>query len=301
LAISLASRNFSPTNALNEIWSGVHQLKTIKSLTDELSYEKLEAYSVQLGQIATTLFCPSNMKMALISEQDSLKHGTGLVEQIRSSFLQDGVENFSVPPLKVARNLPWEGWSTATAVSFVAQTFKGVRMNHPDAPCLSVLSKILRSLYLHRELREKGGAYGGFALYNPEDGLFSFGSYRDPHIINTLKVYEQAAAFISADNFTDEDVKEAVLQVCSEIDKPDPPGPAARKAYFRSLIKLTDKERLSFKEKLLTLRKDEVIAVAKRYFNVDNIPKAVAVISNQDKLKQANQSLSDHPLSLQPI
>ena len=25
--------------------------------------------------------------------------------------------------------------------------------------------------YLHREIREKGGAYGGFALYNAEDGL----------------------------------------------------------------------------------------------------------------------------------
>jgi Zn-dependent M16 (insulinase) family peptidase len=82
-------------------------------------------------------------------------------------------------------------------------------------------------MYLHREIREKGGAYGGFAIYNPEDGLFCFGSYRDPHIVTTLNVYRNAADFVRTNIFSDEDIKEAILQVCSEIDKPDPPGPTA--------------------------------------------------------------------------
>ena len=81
-------------------------------------------------------------------------------------------------------------------MSFVAQAFETVRMAHEDAPALSIISKILRSNYLHREIREKGGAYGGFALYNPEDGLFCFASYRDPHIVSTMRVYEKAADFI---------------------------------------------------------------------------------------------------------
>ena len=91
----------------------------------------------------------------------------------------------------------------------------------PDAPTLAVLSKILRSLYLHREIREKGGAYGGFALYNSENGLFSLASYRDPHIVQTLKVYAAAADFVQSAPINDADIHEAILQVCSEIDKPD--------------------------------------------------------------------------------
>ena len=135
----------------------------------------------------------------------------------------------------------------------VAQTFQTVRLGHDDSPALSVIAKMLRSMYLHREIREKGGAYGGFSLYNAEDGLFSFGSYRDPHIAGTLNVYAGAADFIRSGTFSEEDVKEAILQVCSEIDKPDPPGPAARKAFYRQLIGLSDKTRLRHKENLLKL------------------------------------------------
>jgi presequence protease len=41
LAISLASRNFSTASALSEIWQGIHQIKTIKALTGDLSDERL--------------------------------------------------------------------------------------------------------------------------------------------------------------------------------------------------------------------------------------------------------------------
>jgi hypothetical protein len=191
-----------------------------------------------------------------------------------------------------------EGWSTSTAVSFVALTFETVRMAHADAPALAVISKILRSMYLHREIREKGGAYGGFALYSPEDGLFCFASYRDPHIVATLKAFEGAARFARGGDYSDEDVKEAILQVCSEIDKPDPPGPAARKAFYRKIVSLSDEIRSQFKSKLLSLTRRDVRRAAKKYFAAPSGQQAVAVVSSEDKLKEANQQLADKPLKL---
>jgi Zn-dependent M16 (insulinase) family peptidase len=173
-------------------------------------------------------------------------------------------------------------------------------MRHTDAPALAVISKLLRSLYLHREIREKGGAYGGFAVYSPETGLFSLGSYRDPHIVATLNVYDGVAHFLRSSDFDQDDIKEAVLQVCSEIDKPDPPGPAARKAFYRTIVSLTDDIRLAFKNELLGLTRDQVREVAEKYFqNVDR--KGVAVISNEDKLIDANTKLGDQALSLSRI
>ncbi|MBT8352291.1 MAG: hypothetical protein KJO26_13800 [Deltaproteobacteria bacterium] len=176
--------------------------------------------------------------------------------------------------------------------------FETVRMWHEDAAVLSVISKILRSSYLHREIREKGGAYGGFALYSPEDGSFSFASYRDPHIVSTLNTFENAAAFMRAGNFSNEDVQEAVLQVCSEIDKPDPPGPAARKAYYRKIISLSDEMRSRFKRRLLSLTRKQVLKAAERYFDKNENQKAVAVVSGEEKLKTANEKLSERPLKI---
>jgi Zn-dependent M16 (insulinase) family peptidase len=114
-------------------------------------------------------------------------------------------------------------------------------------------------------------------------------------------VYSAAADFARSGNYSDEDVKEAILQVCSEIDKPDPPGPAARKAFYRKMVSLSDEIRTQFKTRLLALTQHDVQQVAEKYFNMRTQRQAVAVISNEAKLKEANLQLVDPPLKLYQI
>jgi Zn-dependent M16 (insulinase) family peptidase len=306
LAISLASRNFSQTAALSEIWQGVHQISALKALTQTLGEAQLATLSRDLKSIAQHLFAPSNLKMAIIGDATAVEKGAlatrRLEKQVEAAADRTAAPNsFNAPLLlKAGHESIREGWSTASAVSFVGQTIETAPMRHADAPALAVISKLLRSMYLHREIREKGGAYGGFAVYNPETGLFSLGSYRDPHIVATLKVYDGVARFLRSPDFDQEDVKEAILQVCSEIDKPDPPGPAARKAFYRRVVGLTDDIRLAFKNKLLGLTLTQVRDVAEKYFQkVDR--QGIAVISNEDQLKAANQKLDEKTLSLHRI
>jgi Zn-dependent M16 (insulinase) family peptidase len=301
LAISAASRNFSRTRALSESWSGIHQLKVIKRLSDNLTNKKMSALCRDLTAIGSQLFARNNFQMALIGEEGSLPAAGASAAAIFEELGGGQTAGFGPPDISMDNKILREGWSTSTAVSFVAQTFETVRMTHADAPALAVISKILRSMYLHREIREKGGAYGGFAIYSPEDGLFGFASYRDPHLVTTLKVYEGAARFARGGNYSDEDVKEAVLQMCSEIDKPDPPGPAARKAFYRKIVSLSDEIRSQFKTRLLSLRRQDVRQVAEKYFVTAPEKQAVAVVSNEEKLKEANQQLAGEPLKLYQI
>jgi Zn-dependent M16 (insulinase) family peptidase len=166
-----------------------------------------------------------------------------------------------------------------------------------DSAALAVTAKLLRSLYLHREIREKGGAYGGFAVYNSEDGVFSLASYRDPHITATLNVFDGAFDFLRSGGVSETDIKEAILQVCSEIDKPDPPGPAARKAFFRRIIGLSDDIRERFKQRLIGLGRREVMAAAEQYFSGGLHQCSVAVIGSEEKLREANDQLPE-PMEL---
>ncbi len=303
-AISLAARNFTLANALNEKWHGIHQLETIKAITEDLSEANLSEIAGRLHQLRDRLFRGGEMKVALIGEKPDLGPAMDQVAELaRKMEMEKGsADHFSAPSmLHLPDALPREGWSTSSAVSFVASVFKTVRMDHEDAPALAVISKALRSMFLHREIREKGGAYGGFAAYQPENGLFYFGSYRDPHIINTLNVYEAASTFIIAGDYTDENIKEAILQVCADIDRPDPPGPAAGKAFYRRLINLSDETRRQFKQKLVQLDRETVLRTAQRYFGPGKAPSAVAVISNETNLVAANRQLSGNPLELRHI
>lgn len=302
LAMSLASRNFSRACTLGETWNGIHQLKTIKALTEDLTEEKLQSISKNLSQIAGCLFGMENVRIALIGDEPALAGAGPRVAEMKENLDSSPPNGFIPPEIDLQDYIPREGWWTSTSVSFVAQMFKAVRMEHEDAPALSVISKLLRSMYLHREIREKGGAYGGFATYNTETGLFGFASYRDPHIASTLNVYQGVETFIRSGSYTDEDIKEAVFQVCSEIDRPDPPGPAARKAFFRKIILLTDEQRQQFKSRLLAVTRDKVMRVAQRYFDLQARPSAVVVISGEDALKRANEKqLSRNPLTLYQI
>jgi len=301
LAISLASRGFSDAMALNELWSGVHQLKHIKKNTETLSESHLGTISDVLDAIRHQAIFLHNVRAAVIGSNEALSLALPRVSEMFAALSPGDGEGFTFPTIDRMGNGSREGWATSSAVSFVAEAFPTVRMDHPDAPSLSVISKLLRSLFLHREIREKGGAYGGFATYNPEDGTFCLASYRDPHIVRTLDVYRRAAEFITSGTISTEDIKEAVLQVCSDIDKPDPPGPAAKKAFYRDLISLTDDARLRFKQDLLSLTRKQVLNVAKTHFSSASANHAVAVIASKEKLTAANETLADSPLELREI
>jgi hypothetical protein len=300
LAMSLAARHFSATRMLSERWGGVHHLREMKRLTEGLAEERLADVASRLAEVGRRIWLQPNFRAAVIGEPDLLPEARMRVSGIAAGLAAGGNAGFAYlgEPTPPARTR--EGWSTATAVNFVAAAFPAVRLGHEDSPALAVIAKMLRSLYLHREIREKGGAYGGFALYNAEDGVFSLASYRDPQLAATLDVFERSGEFIGSGAFDDTDVKEAILQVCAEIDKPDSPGPAARKAFFRQIVNLSDDLRLRFKQRLIALSRAEVIAAAERHFSRGLAGCSVAVIASEASLRDANATLKE-PLELHRI
>jgi Zn-dependent M16 (insulinase) family peptidase len=299
LAMSLASRNFSLTRTLNETWGGIHQLKTIKEIGDKLDDNVLNALSEDLKTIGKTVFKSDNLRIALVGEDAAIAKASSLTEDMIRKLDNGMSEGFSEPDIPVTMQMISEGWTTSSAVSFVASAFTTVRMAHEDAPALSVISKMLRSLYIHREVREKGGAYGGMSSYNSEDGIFCFASYRDPHIVSTLNAFSNACDFIKSGSYTEEDVKEAILQVCSDLDKPDAPGEAAKKSFYRKLISISDEDRNRFKQGILKLSRQQIMTVAEKYFD-KSAPKSVAVISGEEKLTASNEKMGN-PLNLYRI
>ena len=308
-AISLSSRHLSMASHINEIWHGIAQYRTIKQITQNMvnpdtAQAALERLATDLGTMADGILRKDNFKPAVIGSPDAIRQADQAIGQMLTALPDGSRPAFFTPDIPRATQLPRDGWATNTAVSFVGQSFKTVGITHEDAPGLAVISKILRSLFLHREIREKGGAYGGFAIYNTEEGIFSFGSYRDPHITRTLDVYDRACEYIMKGDYTQTDVKEAILQVCSEIDKPETPGPAAMKAFYRDIARLTDDIRQQFKDQLLQLDKHRVQDIARRYFDLADRQTGVSVISSTTLLEQANQTLekAGHaPLELNKI
>lgn len=281
LAMSRASRHVGRSSALTECWGGIEHIQWVRRIAKDPSPKALEALADILSEVAKALLYSANVEIAVVGEAEAVEKASALSDML-AFRLKDPRETdgFVEPSIEPSEGLPREGWTTATSVSFVAQAFPVPAIGHPDAAALSVMARMIRSLYLHREIREKGGAYGGFAVYNPEDGLFHMASYRDPQIAATLEAFRGAIDFICSGQYSESDIDEAVLQVCADIDKPDTPAVAAKKAFFRSLIRLEDDVRRRFKERLVRMSREDVLRAAQTHFRNAMKDSGIAVVSS---------------------
>lgn len=110
-------------------------------------------------------------------------------------------------------------------VNYCSKAVLTVPYSNPDYAKLRVLAKLLSSKYLHPELRERQGAYGGGARIG-ENGVFTFYSYRDPRHLQTLDVFDNSFNWLQNElnKVTPQEVLEAKLGVFQAVDAPVSPG-----------------------------------------------------------------------------
>ncbi|MFB2763652.1 insulinase family protein [Marinobacter shengliensis] len=173
-----------------------------------------------------------------------------------------------------------EAWLTSTQVNFCAKAYSTVAVDHPDAAALTVLGGFLRNGFLHRAIREKGGAYGGGAGQDSVNGVFRFFSYRDPRLAETLDDFDGALNWLRTENHDAQSLEEAILGVIGQLDRPRSPAGAARHAFHNKLFGRTPEQRARFRERVLAVTLDELQRVADTWLVPENA--SVAVVTNPD-------------------
>lgn len=163
--------------------------------------------------------------------------------------------------------------------NYVVRTVKTVPFTHAHAAPLVLLGQVLSLGYLHKEVREKGGAYGGGASASAMGGTFTFSSYRDPRQVETLAAFDAAAAWAAAEgSVTAQDVEEAQLQCFKGLDAPR--APSARGWGRFAQPELDDDARQAFRERLLDATPADLRAVAAQYLAAPTTPVAECIVGN---------------------
>jgi presequence protease len=151
---------------------------------------------------------------------------------------------------------------TPAQVNECVEVFKIPNFNHPDYPKCVVMSNLIGLNTLHKEIREKGGAYGSGA--SPSDsGLCVMYSYRDPHPERTYNTFEKALMMVSEGKFSQQDIKEAKIFTFSQVDKIINPANKGLELFLRGI---KEEDRNIFRNRLLNVNKDDLIEVCKKYF-----------------------------------
>jgi presequence protease len=289
LAMLAASSGMSPVALLNHKQQGLSAVQHLKSLDDDIATNKevaLNHFINKLKQIHQLLLV-SPKQFLLVAEAEQLKVQS---QSIFSLWNESEIIEPSKTSLKLEKNrqLIKQTWYTSTQVNFCAKSYPTVTIEHEHAPALTVLGSFLRNGFLHRVIREQGGAYGGGASQDSLNACFKFFSYRDPRLNETLNDFDQSIRWLKETLHEYQPLEEAILSVISSLDKPGSPAGEAKQAFQNQYYGRTLEQRQAFRKKILQVTIEDLQQLADIYFNLDKA--SIAVVCNS-KDKEQCQSL----------
>jgi Zn-dependent M16 (insulinase) family peptidase len=138
-------------------------------------------------------------------------------------------------------------------------------VQHEDAAALAVAAELLTNQVLHAALREKGGAYGGYATYAANAGTFSMSSYRDPRLAATYADFDAALGTILDTDFSQEKIEEAIICVIKGLDKPHSPYAEVLSAWNMAQRGVTEEVRAHFRTGVLQCTQAQVKAAVQTW------------------------------------
>nr|POE63231.1 mitochondrial presequence protease [Quercus suber] len=265
-----AAAGLTPEGKLAEQTSGLTQVKLIARLAAaEDNVDTMHTLVAQLKDIQAMVIsnmATTNLRIALTcgadastSNEVALQHFLAATKQSYSH--QNGSGHGSTEPFpsypskgRIIFPLPYQ-------VSYTALSLSTAPYTSESGAALAVLAPLLTHNFLHHEIREKGGAYGGGAANSGLGGTFGMYSYRDPNPANTMTIYSKAAQWAAERQWTDREIEEAKLSVFQQADAPISVN---REGMSRFLSGIDDAMEQQRREWLLDISARDVRAAAEK-------------------------------------
>jgi Zn-dependent M16 (insulinase) family peptidase len=279
LAMLAAASGMGAVGQLDNLWDGPLSIAKLKQLDTALDDDPaLDDIAARLRSIREKM--TAQAPRLLVVSQESEQQALG---ETLAATLADGSAG------RTSSRFAWSGaphrvheaWLTNTQVNFCARAYPAVPADHPDAPVFSVLGKFLHNGYLHRAIREQGGAYGSGARYDSDSGSFRFFSYRDPRLEGTLHDFDEALDWLQGAH-VDRELEEAVLGIIQAIDQPASPAGEAIQAYFQALHGRTPEFRRRYRSGVLATTIADLQRLGREYLRPELA--STAVITNRETL-----------------
>jgi presequence protease len=289
LAMLAASSVHAPMAMWSHQASGLGAVKEIQSLDSELTKDiTLQNFAADLKKTYAELISTPH-ELLLVSQEEGINAQLKVLKKnwpfATKPMTENVVTSIKVPSMESCMQ---QMWLINADVNYCAKAYKGVNYDHKDTPLLKVLAHVLRNGYLHRAVREQGGAYGGGAQYQADYGVMRFYSYRDPRLLETLDDFDASIEWVIKGDWQERLVQEAILEAVSQFDKPASPANEAKNTFYNECFDRDYKVLNDYRNGLIHANKDELIRVAQTYLIPEKA--SIAVIANPQSHKHYGDS-----------
>ncbi len=235
------------SSAVERAFSYRSQLSWMQEQTDGIAFyqflEQLEAEYEQrfddlrkkLEQTMQLLFYRGNLMVSFTGCRDSVRKVEAFLHELRDALSgEKPALTRTEPTYCPSQN---EGFMTSGQVQYVAQVGNFADRGLPYTGALQILRVILSYDYLWMNLRVKGGAYGCMSGFK-RNGESYFVSYRDPHLKNTLQVYQGIPDYLRNFQADEREMTKYIIGTISVLDVPRTPkmaGSLSTSAWFSGI------------------------------------------------------------------
>ncbi len=281
-AMQTASASMNPTAKMVHELMGLGAIKNIKALEQELKQGNHEPLKNKLEKLHQTLLNAPKQWLA-VAEEEVMGDYLNTIKEIWQPTLSGTQSDSIFVPEPQAYTPINQAWIANSQVHFCAKAYPTVAMGHSDSAALSVLGGVLRNGYLHRTIREQGGAYGGGASQDSNSASFRFYSYRDPRMSDTLKDFDASIAWIFDETISEQSIEESILGIVSSLDKPGSPAGEAKQEFHAQLTGRTCEKRSQYREQITQVTADDLRRVAETYLTQDKASTVVVTGSHGEE------------------
>lgn len=262
LAMSAAASKISPTAAFHHDSSGMEGIRKLRHLRDNLLHTSDYSKILEIFNAIHQSILLNHKQILLIAEPH---FEDKLTDPLKDLWHDESTVNSSSFSLSPTREHISQAWITNSPVNYCAKAFCSVGADHADYPALQVLAGYIRNGFLHKAIREQGGAYGGGATQDPSSASFRFYSYRDPRLEETLADFDLSIEWMLNGTHSNGSLEESIIGVIAAMDKPSSPAGEATQAFYNKLFGRKLQDRILFRERVLATTLDDLRRVTEQY------------------------------------
>ncbi len=292
---------FSEVSAFNDAVSGVRYYKFVEDLERNFEQKKDELRAA-LKRLCGQLFCKERLMVSVTMDGAGLEKARDCIEKFIES-LPSGESGASAkgPDAEPAAspkggpnaagtgivNTVNEAFTTAGQVQYVARTGNFRAAGYSYTGVLKILKVIMSYDYLWINIRVKGGAYGCMSSFG-RTGDSYFVSYRDPHLVQTNKVYQGIPEYLEQFDVSDRDMTKYVIGTISDLDVPLTPQTQGSRSLSAWISGVTEEMIQQERDEILAADRDAIRALAPLIRSVLD-QQYICVIGNEAKIRKQSE------------
>ncbi|MFW5704331.1 MAG: insulinase family protein [Nanoarchaeota archaeon] len=282
-AITRNESNFSKLGKVNEHISGITYYEFCKKLLDIFDGNKIKS---KLEEIYSKIFSKENLILNVNSENKNFEKIIPKFElKSKSEITTDKTE------IKINLEKKSEGICANSQVNYVTLGANIKDLEFEFNANYLILKNYLRYDYLWNTIRAKYGAYGAGAKIT-KNGNFTFFSFRDPNIKESLKVYENLPVELENFNLTKEEYDRLIIGTISDYEKEHDPNEKALRALFREFLGYTHADIEKEKSEILNSNINEMKKLAKPVVEIIK-QNNLCVLGNEKKIKENKERFEE--------